>query len=192
MFLSTLALLTAVKTDLSARHYSQPTPNDPAVLSTDLSKPLLFERVEFFSNKNLQQALQQLRLMDNRICLLVPIGDDYTNTIAGNTLTSQRATEFMLMLADRDFSIEAGKMTASFDTPGILALKDLAVEALMQSKKIVSDRGTKFVVAFQPGVGAVIQLEWEQKDTPELVGRECFGQIFRVNASVQHVAIGRI
>jgi hypothetical protein len=192
MFLSTLALLTAVKTDLAGRHYSQSVLDQPAVLSTSASDPLLFEHVTFYSNKNLQQALQQLRVMDNRVCMLVPLGDSYLSERKGNELRSARLSEFMLMIADKDFSIDTGRMTASYTTPGILALKDLAVEALTQRQYSIVDHGRTFRVVLEPDAGAVMQLEWQEKDNPALVGRECWNQIFRaVDAGELRRSIGR-
>src|SRR5258707_663226 len=83
------------------RHHSQSAPGAAAVLSTDTSKPKLYERVEFYSNKNPEMAMQQLRLMENRVGLIVPVGDDYANQKKGNAVTSERTTDFMVLIMDK-------------------------------------------------------------------------------------------
>src|SRR2546423_925108 len=120
MFVSTLALLTTVSGALGAARYDQPSPAEPAVLSDDPSSPKLFEKIAFYPDRNIARALADLRLSQDRIALIVPQGDTYENERKGNIAYSDRTTEFLVIMADRDLSIDAKQMGSSARTPGIL------------------------------------------------------------------------
>src|SRR4051812_13772253 len=139
MFLSTFALLNFVKTNLAARRYNQPTPGSPAVLSTNNADPHLFERVEVASQQDLATSLKRLRLMQDRLCLIVPIHNDYRNKLSGNSLSSIRSTAFMLMISDRDLTNTIGTMAPNAFSPGLLNLQDLVVKALTANSWEIDD-----------------------------------------------------
>lgn len=189
MFVSTLALLSAVNTAVSAARYHQASPADPAVLSDDSSDPKLFEKVAFYPDRNLARALTDLRVMKNRVCLIVPQGDTYENERKGQIARSDRTTEFMLIMADRDFSIDAGQLGSTPRSPGILNLKDLAVDLLVKKSFVVESQ----VVYFAPSAGAVVQLDWKEDRAPaaDMKGRECWHQLFIANAGTERTEIGR-
>ncbi len=190
MFVSTLALLNAVSAELSAARYSQPHPADPAVLSTNPSDPKLFDKVAFYPDRNVARALADLRISESRVALIVPQCDTYAAERKGNIAHADRTTEFMVIMADRDLSIDAKQMTPSTQTPGILNIKDLAVQLLVQKSFIVEKR----VIYFAPSAGAIVQLGWEQ-DTKvpvaDMRGRECWHQLFTANAGEISTSIGR-
>jgi hypothetical protein len=196
MFLSTSALLNFVKTNLAGRHYSQPDPSTPAVLSQSGSDPKLFERVEISSQQDLETSIKRLRVSQDRVCLIVPVHNDYRNVLKGNSLSSQRSTAFMLLITDRDVTSGVGTMAPNTFSPGLLALQDMSVKALTENSVQIIDAGQKFVVAFEPMAGSPMRLEWEEgeKDARKGVvfGREAWIQIFNVpNAGIVWQGVGR-
>lgn len=184
-FITSVALLTATQTRLAAQRYTQ-TPGTEAQLSTDPAAPKSFELVKFYSSQNVKNALGDLRVTANRACLIVPLGDDYANKREGNLHTSKRSSQFMLMIADKDFSKDASQMTGTKASPGILALKDLAVADFTSKPFVIGSR----VVMIAPGAGALVQLEWQERDAI-VQGRECWHQIFHAAAGEVVTQIGR-
>lgn len=189
MFVSTLALLTSVKDTLAAAHYSQPSPAVPAVLSTAPSDPKLFEEIAFYPAENLGRALLDLRIMRARVCLVIPQGDSYENQKAGSVASSARTTQFMLIIADRDFSIDAKQMGSTRQSPGILNLKELTVRLLTQKSFVVEGR----IIFFAPSDGAVVQWDLKEDKAPaaDPKGRESWTQLFVANAGDQRTEVGR-
>lgn len=184
-FITSLALLTAVQTRLAAQRYTQE-PGHEAVLSTDPAATKSFDQVKFFSHQNLASALKALRVMANRICVIVPVGDTYQDVKKGEILSATRTSEFMLMLADRDFTANAGQMTGTPTSPGILALKDLTIQDFLTQPLVIGGRA----VVVRPGAGAIVQMEWKEGDTA-LIGRESWHQLFHADAGHMRVEIGR-
>jgi hypothetical protein len=202
MFLSTLSLLNAVKADLAGRHFIQSSSTAPAILSNSSSDPKLFELVEISSDQDLVVAMKRLRVMNSRVCLIVPLHDDYANKKEGMTFQSERAMSFMLLITDRDITPGAGTMQPNIQTPGILNLKDLVVAALTQKSKSITEKdlatgaNVSFVVALIPHSGAMLRLEWEEggnkPGSQSVVGRECWTHIFTVpHAGIVRTNIGR-
>lgn len=195
MFLSTSALLNFVKTTLTGLRYSQSSPDQPAVISQSGSDPLLFERVEISSQQDLATSIKRLRTMPDRICLIVPVHNDYRNLLKGNSLSSIRSTAFMLLLTDRDTSITIGTLASNQFSPGLIWIQDLVVAAMTVNSVQIVDRGQKFVAVFEPMAGSPMRLEWEDKgkDSGKVVfGREAWIQIFNVpNAGIVWQGVGR-
>jgi hypothetical protein len=187
MFLSTLALLTPVKEALTNVRYSQPAPSVEATLSTEPSDPKLFDQVNFHSSKNFAQALRDMRVIRDRVAIIVPLGDDYENELAGTVMKSTRTTEFMIMIADKDFSIDSSQLGSTRQSPGILAIKDLTVQLLVQKPFQIGAR----TVVIQPAAGAIVALEWEEEKNAPTVGRECWNQGFRAYAGFTSTPFGR-
>jgi hypothetical protein len=190
MFVSTLALLNTVSAQLSAAHYSQASPADPAVLSTNPSDPKLFEKIAFYPDRNLARALGDLRIVADRVALIVPQGDIYKTQEKGQVASSDRTTEFMIIMADRDISIDAKQMGSTRTSPGILNLKDLVVQLLVQWSFVIEKR----VVWFAPSAGAIVQLSWQEYNTgpaADTKGRESWHQLFLAEAGSMRTEIGR-
>lgn len=190
MFVSTLALLNTVSAQLVAARYTQASPADPAVLSTNPSDHKLFEKVAFYPERNLARALTDLRISADRVALIVPQGDTYETATPGETARAARTTEFMIIMADRDLSIDAKQMGSSSRTPGILNIKDLAVQLLVQKSFVIE----KHVVWFAPSAGAIVQMNWlEDNKAPaaDTKGRESWHQLFTANAGSIRAETGR-
>jgi hypothetical protein len=190
MFVSTLALLTTVSGALGAARYEQSSPAAPAVLSTDPSDPKLFDKVAFYPDRNIARALSDLRISADRVALIVPQGDTYETATPGETAHAARTTEFMVIMADRDLSIDSKQMTPSARTPGILNIKDLAVQLLVQKSFSIESH----VIYFAPSAGAIVQLGWQEDNkapVADMRGRECWHQLFLANAGSLRTSIGR-
>jgi hypothetical protein len=190
MFVSTLALLTTVSGALGSARYDQPSPAEPAVLSENPSSPKLFEKIAFYPDRNIARALADLRLSQDRIALIVPQGDTYETERKGEIASSDRTTEFMIIMADRDLSIDAKQMTPSTRTPGILNIKDLTVQLLVSKSFVVE----KQVIYFAPSAGALIPIGWQEDNkapTADMKGRECWHQLFLAKAGSLRTSIGR-
>ncbi len=186
MFLSTLALLTPIKDALAAARYSQAAPTAEALLSSKPADPKLFEQVQFHANKNFAQALQDMRVIRDRLALIVPLGDDYDTSFPGSVMKSARTTEFMIMIADKDMS-DSGQLSPSRNTPGILAMKDLTVHLLTKDPFAIGPRA----VVIEPVAGAIVALEWKDEKNAPTVGRECWNQGFRAQAGFINTPFGR-
>lgn len=187
-FLTSIALLTAVQTRLAEQRWTK-APGQEAQLSADPAATKSYETVKFYSSNSIVDALGDLKVMANRACLIVPIGDDYANEKKGEIMSSTRTSDFMLMIADKDFSKDASQMMGSPASPGILALKDLAVTDFVRRPLTIAGR----VVPVQPGAGALVELQWQEEKEKNLIlrGRECWNQIFRVAAGHERVEVGR-
>ncbi len=165
-FVPTLTLITALKTVLEAI---------PLPGGADGEK--LFERVDFHENKKLKEALTDLIIVKQRVCIIVPGGDGYTNVKEARTIRSVRHSTLDLLIADRSWT--KGGYDALVGGPknvGILAMKDLVVNTLADNPQLATgDPLTPLPwVVLQPEQGAEITIaDAVAKDTP---GRECWVQ----------------
>lgn len=117
-FIPTLTLMGQVKTLLTALQLS------PGVA--------LFDKVEVYSTPDLVKARRELLLFDNRLCLIIPSGNDYENKFAGKEVQTEVKREFVLLLTDRDFSKRKNAALGSgSDTPGVVKMNDLVEAALL-------------------------------------------------------------
>lgn len=147
----------------------------PSSYSAIADYPQVFTRVAAYRNENLIQALEDLYAFgDDRVCLIVPSGDHYDNSTSGTNNYVARTTEFVLLIADRDFSKEQAELTGNAETPGVIALKDLVVAALTGSNLNLPG------IALLPTSGDPLRLtDKEREDAP---GRDCWAQTFNTTA----------
>jgi hypothetical protein len=189
-FVTTLALLTTVSGALAAARYEQSSPAEPAVLSTNPADPKLFDKVAFYPERNIARAFADLRIVGDRVALIIPQGDTYETERQGQIASADRTTEFMIIMADKDLSIDAKQMAPSARTPGILNLKDLTVQLLIEKSFVIE----KQIVYFAPSAGALIPIGWQEDNkapAADMKGRECWHQLFLANAGALRTSIGR-
>jgi hypothetical protein len=128
----------------------------------------LFERVDFHENKKLREALADLVIIKQRVAIIVPGGDSYTNTKEGRTVRSSRTSRFDLLIADRAWT--KGGHEAVFGgakNVGVLTMKDLVVDHFVENPQLALPW-----VVLTPEEGAQIEIaDSDVKDSP---GRECF------------------
>jgi len=155
-YVETNTLLAALKTELE----SIPHPT--------ISGERLFERVDYHENKKLREALTDLVISKQRVCIIVPGGDSYSNERQGRVIFSRRVSTLDLLIADRAWT--KGGHEAVFGGSknlGVLKMKDVVVAHLAAHPQL----GLAYV-ALTPEEGNQIEIADDQvKDVP---GRECY------------------
>jgi hypothetical protein len=167
MFIKTNDILTALKAAMLALQL-------PASYAAVADYPKAFTTVAVYRNENLLKALEDLFTYDDRVCLLVPGGDNYDNVTQGTNVYSARASDIVLLIADRDYSKEQAELIGGTDAPGVIALKDLVVVALTGSNLNISG------VTLLPTSGDPLRLT--DKEREEAPGRDCWAQTFNTTA----------
>lgn len=156
-FLKTLDILSALKGELAAIPFPGGLPEQK-----------LFERVEFHENKRLREALTDMFILKQRVCIVVPAGDSYENTREGRGIRSALTQSFDLLIADRAWT--RGGHEAVFGGAGnlgVLRMKDVVRDWFLGRPQL----GLAFV-CLTPEEGAHIEIaDSDVKDSP---GRECF------------------
>lgn len=129
---------------------------------------LLFERVDFHENKKLREALADLVIIKQRVCIIVPGGDSYENRREGRTVRSSCTQTFDLLIADRAWT--RGGHEAVFGglrNVGVLVMKDVVRDYFVAHPQLELPW-----VVLTPQEGAHIEIaDSDAKDSP---GRECF------------------
>lgn len=119
MIHTTTTILPLLKALLEALTLTPPTP--------------LFEKVEVFSMINLLQALEDLRVFKNRVCLVIPGDDAFENEVAGRELRTPTYRSFHLLMADRNYGARQRASTGSVEStnPGVIVMKEKVEDALV-------------------------------------------------------------
>jgi hypothetical protein len=146
---------------------------------------IAFNEVRYYAQADLQKALDDLLIYDDRVCLIIPSGDNHKNQRIGGVLRTWRESEFVLLLSDRvygDFDAEALQGTQT--NPGTVALKDLLIQGLTASQ-LDNPR-----LCFEPGNGEPFHISNAEK--AEMPGRDCWSQTFRTPAGYQEAPIATV
>ena len=157
--LLTLDLLAALKTHLSGiLHPDQTTPGTK-----------LFEVVEFYEDKNIAEALQDLIIVKKRVCLIVPAGDHFILAKEGRTQRSVRTTSIDLVMGDVAY-VKGGKDAAfsGAGNVGVVAMKDIVLISLANNAQLSGLRWC----GLYPTDGAFISLSAD--DEKKMPGRKIF------------------
>lgn len=156
-FVRTLDILNALKTQLETIALPGGAPGEK-----------LFERVDFHENKKLREALADLVIIKQRVCIIVPGGDTYENFREGRSVRSVMTQTFDLLIADRAWT--KGGHEAVFGgvkNVGVITMKDTVRDHFVADPQL----GLPYVV-LTPQEGAHIEIaDSDAKDSP---GRECF------------------
>jgi hypothetical protein len=163
-FIPTLTLLQAVRAAVAA--ITLPAPFSGAA----------FAETRLYAHENLTQALRDLLVFEDRVCLIIPTAARHENTESGRFLQCRRETEFALLVCDRVYGgqFDAEAALGNADTPGMIALAELTIGALAgQSLDLPS-------VCLKPGAGEPFRLTSAERD--EAPGRECWAQTFTTSA----------
>lgn len=91
----------------------------------------LFERVELFDALETGTALRELLITKQRVCFIVPSGDDYENQRTGDVVTSTLIQEFDLIFADRVWTKGTAGVFGGPTNIGTIPMKDLVRERLI-------------------------------------------------------------
>jgi hypothetical protein len=151
-FVPTLAVLDALKLRLSALEIE--------------NGVLAFEKVETYPQPRLIQALQELRIFTNRVCLIIPDGDLYQNELRGRNLITRCLRRVILLLADRDFGRRRNASTGDENTFGVLRLGDAAIDSLTGESLDLAN------VRVRPALSQPLLIAGKDRD--ESIGREAW------------------
>lgn len=155
---------------LQARLESLPLHED-----TDSSERL-FQRVGPFGANRLVAALKAVFATEQRVCFIVPGGDDHSSTRGSTMLRSVRTTKLALLIADRALDTDkTAALIGGADAVGILTLKDRVIEDLFAHPFTDGD------LAFAPTTGEPLVITDADKPAGNL-GRECWVQWFSAYA----------
>lgn len=141
-----------------------------------------FAQVRFYAQADLEKALEDLLVFDDRVCLIIPSGNTHKSQRIGSVVRTLRESEFVLLLSDRvygDFNAEALQGTTT--NPGTVALADLLTTALT-GQQLDNPR-----LCFEPGNGEPFHISNPEK--AEMPGRDCWSQTFRTPAGYQETPL---
>jgi hypothetical protein len=168
-YLSFLTVLDALKKRLASL------PLDPADASADPDK--LFERVEYYGANDLPQALMDLLVIQQRVCVIVPASWDHQNERDRVMFKSVRTIHLDLYIADRAMTLrDQAALVGGAKNLGILAMADRVVTNLA---------GTIFATpnfVVEPTLGTPVVISSAEKKN--LPGREAFLQAVTILAGM--------
>ena len=159
-FIPTIDIMAALKTFLAAIVLTPAEGETPEVK--------LFDKVEFYTMPNLVKALEDLRIFKQRVCLIVPSGDEFDNEVEGRQLTSDADYEFVLLMADRDYGRRQDASTGDDKRPGVIRIKDIVIKELLGENLGFAPRRLNF----RPIDGGPVLLSEKQRE--EASGREAW------------------
>ena len=174
-FLHTLAVMDLLKTRLES------------LLVGAVGSDPLFERVGYFGANDLAKALKETFASEQRVCFIVPAGNQHANTRTRLDLTSVRTVRLVLLIADR--ALDRVHQTALVGGPaniGVLELGDKVIDDLV---------GHPFTghpdLTFEPGAGDPLMIQpadAKGANSPNL-GRECWAQELTAFAGIARAAV---
>ena len=169
MYTPTLDLLQAVKGEVE--NIQLPAPLEGTA----------FASVQVYAHENLVGAMSDLLVFEDRACFIVPTSNRYTNQREGRVLTSQRETEFVLLITDRVYGgkFDAEALLGNTETPGIVRLQELVVTALTGQSLDLKN------VCLLPSTGEPFRIAKADQEANE--GRECWAQPFTTPAGEMRV-----
>ncbi len=170
-FVKTLDIMSALKAALLALQL-------PSAFAAAQDYPAAFTTVAIYGSESLLKALEDLLVQDDRVCFIIPAGDHDTPVREGTNLSVTRISDFVLLIADRNFGRESEALlgsTAPDDTnPGVILLKDLVAENLTGA-----GLGLPYVM-LAPTDGQSLHLT--DKEKKEASGRDCWALTFQTHA----------
>ena len=166
-FVATLSILSALKTAIAAI-------NLPSSYAAIAGYPKAFPAVEIYAQENLMKAFDDLLIVEDRACFIIPGGDTHDSARDGAVVKTARASEVHLLLTDRDYNRAQAELVGGAEAPGVIALKDILIDALIW--KNLSIHG----VLLLPTTGDPMALS--DKDKENAPGRAAWVQTFTTNA----------
>jgi hypothetical protein len=177
-FLTTSELLTALKAFLASLPLN---PLAPLVAPDDATTERLFERVEFFDAPETGTALRELLITKQRVCFIVPSGEDYDHLRSGDVVTSTCTQEFDLVFADRAWVKGTAAVFGGPNNVGVVPMKDRVRPALFGQSLGLDG------VALVPIGGSFATIADEKaKDVP---GRETYVMTWHTWAGEERVSV---
>ncbi len=91
----------------------------------------VFEEVKLYDSTQMEEALRDLTLRKNRLCLVVPQEDSFDNKLEGRTVVSDAGYRVSLLIADRDYRSGQRAAFGDSESPGTIGMKHLVLKALV-------------------------------------------------------------
>ena len=167
-FISTESLLKGIKTALEGLRLP------PTVEGAD-SIPA-FEKVAIYGARDLSAAFADLLIFEERVCLVIPAGDNYTTEWEGRTVVTHQESDFVLLISDRTFGSRIDALEGTAETPGVVALKDRVVSGLFGARLEIPG------VSLVPVSGEPFKLSTFDKKEQE--GRQCWSITFSTPSGI--------
>jgi hypothetical protein len=139
-----------------------------------------FSKIEFYDAEDLGSAFEELRIYGDRICLIIPSGDDWESEELNGALISKPKRQFLLLISDRNPAGRMKGLTGDGTRPGVLTLKDLTVIGL---SGLLTIGNTSLKCA--PGRGDIMELAWKED-----ARRICWAQEFELTGGIMKCRIG--
>jgi hypothetical protein len=89
-----------------------------------------FGNVALFDSENLVAAFQYLLIVEQRVCVIVPLEERWENISKQGRLITKRVLPVMLLVSDRDIASRQVALYGDNTTPGAFALRDLVLAAV--------------------------------------------------------------
>ncbi|MCC6356908.1 MAG: hypothetical protein IT577_23730 [Verrucomicrobiae bacterium] len=105
-----------------------------AALETRVRELALFDRVQLSWEPDLAASLEEFRILERSVCLVVPGGEDWTHELEGDEpVFSSLRQEFSLLVSDRDLGTPGRGAAALRDAgeAGAVAAKDRLMRELL-------------------------------------------------------------
>ena len=176
-FVPTLSILTALRTAILALQL-------PSSFADVPDYPKAFTTVEIWGVVDLVRAIEDMKIFDDRFCLIIASNENYDDETKGRVVTTQRDIEVELLFADRNYGSENLALVGEAGvSPGVLVLKDLLVEKLTGANLGLPN------VALIPASGGPFTLSGKVQDA--LAFRETWNQTFKTSAGLVRKDLGR-
>lgn len=170
MIVPTLSIMAALKTKIEAIIEPEVDPVHP-----------LFQEVRAYPQANIGQAIDDLLIFEDRVCLIIPAGNRHNTQRIGDKLRVQRVSDFIFLLADRVYgAFDAEAMMGSPENPGTIRLQDYLLAALT-GEQLGNPR-----LLLEPRDGQPFEV---RKTDSAAAGRECWEQNFTTPAGYAQYTI---
>lgn len=114
----TSTLLAALKARLEALQWT-PDGGDPEAL---------FQQVKYYAEPDLVKALAEIRVIQNRCCLIVPDANEYRNDQQGRSMITGVERTVFLVLTDRDYAQAQDALLGDASRPGVIVMEETVVD----------------------------------------------------------------
>jgi len=89
-----------------------------------------FERVELFDSEQIVEAFRYLIITEQRVCVIVPMDEQFETITEKQKLLSRRMLQVMLLISDRVHGSRKAALWGDDVTPGALNLMELVLPAI--------------------------------------------------------------
>ena len=143
----------------------------------------VFERVDVYDVPRLEQAMTDLLNYKNRIALVVPSYERFTNNAEGGILSEVRRQEFVVILSDKDYSPGKPAIFGDAKRAGIINIKEIVLNELRGASFDLPD------VVMAPVDGESIRVAENEKNLKK--SREGYRYIFETPMGITRTPLQR-